>query len=279
MTCLELYARSVQVDGGEIELLADEDQPGGWLVLLDRVRQSYVSLDDPTYLEFPYVQVLAEIIGGLAPGALDAVHVGGGGATLPRWLAATRPASVQIVFETHPGLLRIVQDRLPMPADSTVDFRLADGRSGLRALPERSADVVVIDAFTGGRVPADVSSSEFFADVRRVLRPSGVLLMNTTGARASIYLRRLVAAVATSFPEVLIHGETGSTVGNLVIAAAGVGRLPAVAHGAQHGPMGAPVALSGRRLRSFVDGAQPLTDASPMRSPVPPDEAWRVGGG
>jgi SAM-dependent methyltransferase len=266
------------VDGGEVELLADEDLPGGWWVLLDRVRQSYVSLDDPTYLEFPYVQVLAGTIDALPPGPLEAVHVGGGGATLPRWLAAVRPGSVQVVFDTHEELRRIVRHRLPLQADSGVDFRLGDGRSGVAGLAADSADVVVIDAFSGGRVPAGLGTAEFFADVSRVLRPSGILLMNTTGRKTSLYVRRLMAAISASFPEVAVHGDSLSAVGNLVIAATAGGRLTNVDHPADDGPMGAPIALSGATLAGFIGAAEPLTDASPMRSPVPPDETWRVGG-
>lgn len=267
----------MQRDGGEVELLADEDRPGGWLLLLDRVRQSYVSLDDPTYLEFPYVQVLAETVDALPPGPLDVVHVGGGGATLPRWIAEIRPGSVQVVFEAHSELLRVVRARLPMRPDSGVDLRLGDGRSGVAGRPSDSADAVVLDAFSGGRVPAALSTAEFFADVFRVVRPTGMLLVNTTGLTHSLYLRRLVAAISESFPEVLVYGESRGMVGNLVIAAAGAGALPIGAVVADDGPMGPPLALSGPALTSFVDNAEPLTDVSSLRSPTPPDETWRVG--
>ncbi len=47
--------------GGAAELLADADRPGGWLLLVDRIRQSYVDLDDPTYLDFEYVQSFADV--------------------------------------------------------------------------------------------------------------------------------------------------------------------------------------------------------------------------
>jgi hypothetical protein len=36
--------------------------------------------------------------------------------------------------------------------------------------------------------------------------------------------------------------------------------------------------LGGERLRAFLVGALPLTDADPVRSPPPPEETWRVGG-
>ena len=263
------------VDGGVVELLADDDRRGGWLLLLDRVRQSYVCLDDPAYLEFPYVQVLAEAIGALPPGVLDVVHVGGGAATLPRWIAASRPGSVQVVFESHPELFRVVQTRLPIPAGSGIDLRQGDGRSGLSGLRTASADVVVIDAFSGGRVPAALGTIEFFGAVTRVLRPTGILLMNATGTPSSPYLRRLVAAMASLFAEIVLYGDVTTDVGNLVIAAT-PGRLAAETLLAPDGPMGPPLALSGPSLSDFIDGADPLSDASSMRSPVPPDDTWRV---
>jgi hypothetical protein len=34
--------------------------------------------------------------------------------------------------------------------------------------------------------------------------------------------------------------------------------------------------LTGPALSTFIGDAQPLTDASSMRSPIPPDESWRV---
>ncbi|WP_090475990.1 spermidine synthase [Nakamurella panacisegetis] len=266
------------MNDGQVELLADDDRPGGWLLLLDRVRQSYVALDDPSYLEFPYVQALAEAVVAMPEGPLEAIHIGGGGATLPRWLAQVRPGSAQVVFEPHPELLRVVQSRLPVPPDSGIEFRPADGRRGLGAHPADSADVVVIDAFSGGRVPAELSTAEFFADVARVLRSTGLLLINTTAAAQSMYLRRIVAAVATQFAEIVVSGQTTGDVGNLVIVAGRAGHLPIELVLAEDGPLGPSLALSGPALGDFVGDVEPLTDASPMRSPIPPDATWRVGG-
>ena len=263
--------------GGEVEILADEEHAGGFLLLLDRIRQSFVAVDDPTYLEFPYVQVLGEIIHALPPGPIDAVHVGGGAATLPRWLAATRPGSNQQVFEVNAELLRMVEHRLPIAPDAGIDVRLQEGRAGIRALPDSSADLIVVDAFSAGRVPADLTTVEFFHDVARVMRRSGVLLVNTTATAGSQYLRRLIAAVAAAeLGEILVFGEQDGEVGNVVLAAA---LAPAVLPPmAGIGPLGRPLALSGPALAGFLTGAAPLTDADPMRSPMPRDEIWRVGG-
>src|SRR3954466_15255853 len=81
-----------------IELIVDEEHPGGTMLVMDDVRQSYVDLDDPTYLDFEYVQYFASVLVTLPPGPLAVTHIGGGGLTLPRYLQACRPGSPQIVF-------------------------------------------------------------------------------------------------------------------------------------------------------------------------------------
>ena len=266
----------MRANGDEIELLADDDRPGGWLLLLDRVRQSYVDLSDPTYLEFPYVQALAAAVAALSPGPLDVVHIGGGGATLPRWIAATRPGSSQLVVESHAELLRVVCTRLPVGPSSGIQLMHGDGRSVLAELADDSVDVVIIDAFSGGRVPGDLTTVEALADAHRILRPSGLLLMNVTASDESFYLRRLVAALSGPFTELVLQREQRGGVGNLVIVAAGAGQLP-VGVIVDDSPLGQVLPLTGTSLRSFVGAASPLSVDSPMRSPEPPDDSWRVG--
>src|SRR5215217_5309163 len=80
---------------GTAELLRDLDRPNGWLLSVDGVAQSYVDLDNPTHLEFEYVRRIGDVLDRLSePGkSMDAVHIGGGACTIPRYVAATRPGS------------------------------------------------------------------------------------------------------------------------------------------------------------------------------------------
>lgn len=80
------------VSFGEVELLRDLDRPDGWMLIRDGVPQSYVDLTDPTYLDFSYTQLMASVIDCLPEGPLDAVHIGGGACTIPRYISARRPA-------------------------------------------------------------------------------------------------------------------------------------------------------------------------------------------
>lgn len=267
---------------GEIELLADVDRPGGWLLLIDRIRQSYVDLDDPTYLDFEYIQSFAAVLDALPAGPLAVTHVGGGACTLVRYLAATRPGSSQIVLEPDEALTALVRARLPFARGTRVRIRPVDGRTGLAQLADGGADVVVVDAFDGGRVPPELTTQEFMTDVARVLRPSGVVLVNVADGPPGIFVRRLIAAVRSVLPEALLAADPavikGRRFGNLVLAASRAELPLADVRRTAAGAMFPYRVLAGAELVAFAGGALPLVDVDHMRSPAPPDEMWRVGG-
>jgi len=272
----------VDVRSGRAELLADADRPGGWLLLLDRIRQSYVDLDNPTYLDFEYIRILADVLDALPAGPLRITHVGGGGLTFARYAAATRPGSSQLVFEPDDSLTAFVRSRLPLRRGSRIRVRAVDGRTGIHGLRPRSADVVVLDAFSGGRVPADLTTAEAMSEIGRVIRPDGVLLANLADGPPLQYARRVLASVRTVLPDVVAIADAavlrGRRFGNICIAAGRIA-LPETAIRAAAARADFPLrVLGGDRLRAFIGGALPLTDADPIRSPPPPDETWRVGG-
>ena len=90
------------------EIVADDERDGGRLLLLDGVGHSYVDLDDPTHLEFDYVQSIASLIDTAYPSgeALTGYHLGAGGLTVPRYLDVVRPGTTSLVSEIDPGWWR-----------------------------------------------------------------------------------------------------------------------------------------------------------------------------
>src|SRR5689334_8042818 len=86
---------------------ADPSVPGGRTLVLNSARHSYVDLDDPRHLEFAYVQWLGAVTDVLKPGPLDALHLGGGGFTVPDYVRTTRPGSDQLVLELDGGLVSL----------------------------------------------------------------------------------------------------------------------------------------------------------------------------
>ncbi|HMI33166.1 MAG TPA: fused MFS/spermidine synthase [Propionibacteriaceae bacterium] len=240
-----------------------------------RTDQSYVDLDDPLRLEFDYVQRLADIVDSVAsPGQrIRVVHVGGAGMTLPRYLAATRPTSAQVVLEPDIELTAFIRRRLPLPAGSGIKVRDTDGRRGIAELRDGYADLMIIDAFVGARVPADLTTGDFLADARRVLSDHGVIIINLTDRGPLGYAKRVLAGVRPAFPYVLLCTEAstlkGRRFGNVIIAGAAT-PLPysAIAERAGRPPFPYRV-LHGARVRQLVADSMPFSDEDAEESPEP----------
>ncbi|MGW1726028.1 spermidine synthase [Streptomyces sp. NPDC002306] len=271
------------VDHGFAKLMPDVDRERAWLLTVDGAPQSYVDLDEPTHLEFEYARRLGHVLDTVAePGrALDALHLGGGAFTLPRYLAATRPGSRQDVVEADQGLLKLVVEQLPLPADADIALHAADARGWLEGAPDDSADVLVADVFGGSRVPAHLTSVGYARETGRVLREDGVYLANLADAAPFAFLRSQLATFATVFPQLALIAEPGvlrgRRFGNAVLVAArrpldtaALTRLVAadafparVEHGAA--------------LRDFTGDARPVRDEDAVPSPEPPDGAFGIG--
>lgn len=180
---------------------ADPDRSSGRVLVLDDLNHSYVDLADPTHLAFGYTQRFADAVDTAFPAGepLDAVHLGGGGFTMPRWLAATRPGSTSTVLEVDGGVVDLAHRELGAAAIPATEVRVGDARTTLRELPDGSADVVVGDAFGARSVPWHLATVEFLDEVRRVLRPDGVYLLNVIDRDPLDLLRAETATVADRF--------------------------------------------------------------------------------
>src|SRR5580693_6005600 len=105
---------------GRLELLGDLDRPRAWMLLTGGVPQSHVDLDDPRHLELEYMRRLGHLIDLAAPAGapLRVLHLGGGGLTLARYVAATRPGSRQLAVEADSEVAMLVRRRLPLDQPS-----------------------------------------------------------------------------------------------------------------------------------------------------------------
>ena len=152
------------------------------------------------------------------------VHVGGGALTLPRYVAASRPRSSQIVFEPDAELTAFVRRRLPLPRRSGIRVRPVDGRAGMSSLPDGRAELIIVDAFVGAQVPPELTTVEFLADARRALAPHGVVVINITDRGPSAYGRRVLAGVRAVFEHSLLAAEPstlkGRRFGNILVIGA-----------------------------------------------------------
>lgn len=256
-------------------VLPDPHNPGAWVVRVGGADQSWVDPADPTRLEFDYMQRLADLVDNHATVGerLRVIHVGGAAMTLARYVAHTRPTSPQIVLEPDAALTEEVRTKAPLPRNSGIKVRPLDGATGVSAMRDDFADVIIVDAFAGARVPGELVGLDFLAQCRRVLHADGLLLLNVTDTHPFGWTRRVLAGLQAYFPYRLLGAESatlkGRRFGNVVIAASPVSlpldRLERTAAGAVF-----PYRLvHGEHLDRLVGGAQPFHGVG-EDSPGPP---------
>ena len=133
--------------------------------------------------------------------------IGGGGAIGPRQFVDQDPQTIVDLVEIDPLVVDISRRYFFLPDDSRLKVHVEDGRNFARATTDRY-DLVILDAFTvGGQVPFHLTTQEFMHEVRSLLKPDGVFLVNINSAVEgpnSRILRAEYKTALTVFDAVLI---------------------------------------------------------------------------
>lgn len=260
------------VAGGIAELLRDADRPGGFELSLAGVPQSYVDVDDPTHLEFAYVRLLGDLLDLVAEERrpLTVLHLGGGACTLPRYVAATRPGSTQLVVEADAPLVELVHAELGTPG---FRVRIGDARQELARLGDATSDVVLGDVFADARVPQHLTTIEHVREVARVLRTRGTYAVNLGDGGDLAFTRGQAATLRPVFAHVLLMADPGvlrgRRFGNVVLAASDAPLPESALRRRAARAAGTARVVTAKDLDEFVGAALVVTDATARSTPVP----------
>jgi hypothetical protein len=262
---------------GTADLHRDADRAHAWVLSVGGVAQSYVDLDDPTALD--YVRRFGDVVDLLPPGPVDALHIGGAACTLPRYVAATRPGSRQLVFDADGELVELVRAQLGLRVPG-LRVRVTDGREGLATRREDTADLVVVDAFVRATLAGGLATLESTRAIAAILRPGGTYLANITDGAGLPFARRFLATLREVFPEVALLADPGvlrgRRFGNLVFAAART-ELPTAALATRTASAAFPArCVTGPDLEKLAGKARPLTNEDTPLPPNPPEDILGV---
>jgi hypothetical protein len=232
----------------------DATRPSGRVLVLDNLDHSYVDLDDPTYLDFRYIRLFAAVVDTrFGTGPLDALHLGGGGFSFPRWLSATRPGTRNTVLELDPEIVKLAERDLGLRRGPAMRVRTGDARLEIEEEPPGAYDLAVGDAFGGVSVPWHLTTKEMVREVKRTLRPGGVYVLNLIDSGPRRFVRAMLATLRAEFDDVLLVAPPAGTYGNHV-AVASDRRIDPPAIG------GDGRVVDGTELDTFVGDAKVLRD-------------------
>jgi len=246
-----------------VEIEADDDRPQGLGIVLNGSRNSYVDLDDPTYLEFRYMRLFADVVAPRADSAaVDVLHLGGAGFTFPRYINAVRAGANSQVLEIDAELVDYAEEELALEQSDRLRVRTGDARLTIAAEADGSYDVIVGDAFSGLTIPWHLTTTEFVAELDRVLRPDGIVVANLIDGEDLGFARAELATYKAHFNHVaLIRPQVqpdsdwpDSVARNLMLIASDV-PLPLIEVDPQDG-----ILLDEADTTALIDDAEVLTD-------------------
>lgn len=156
-----------------------------------------------------FTWMLEDLARAYAPRLDDVLCIGMGVGIVPRDLA--RAGSRVDVVEINPAVVPVARRFFDLDT-TTFSLTIGDGRWFVNQARARY-DAVILDAFVGDSVATHLMSRESFAAIARLLKPDGVLVINTFvdfDSPKDFLGASLAKTLGSVFPSVRIHGARGA---------------------------------------------------------------------
>ncbi|WP_258133576.1 MULTISPECIES: spermidine synthase [unclassified Arthrobacter] len=222
---------SYEIDTGLAEIEPDPYGANRFILKVNGVPSSHIDLDDPGYLDFEYMRWMepvftfgfpAEQFDGRAR-KLRVLHLGGGGCSMARWVAAAYENARQVVVELDAKLAELVRTRFEVPRAPLVRLRVGDAGQVLPTLSDDSRDVIIRDVFAGSTTPRELTTIGYAKQAQRVLDQGGVYLLNCGDSADLAGARAEAATLLSVFAHVAMIADPpmfkGRRYGNIVFLA------------------------------------------------------------
>ncbi|MDI3330614.1 MAG: fused MFS/spermidine synthase [Micrococcus sp.] len=197
----------LSVSGERARIIPDEHDDG-WVLEIGGAVQSHVDLAEPARIRYEYLRRMANVLDVCWPSAepIRILHLGAGALTLPRYVQATRPGSVQTVVDLDRELPSFVTSELPLPEGTELSVVIGDAREELAHLPQGRYEAIVLDIDTGADAASHLTGERFYSELLGRLTARGVLLVNIGDDAGLRFLARQARALESAAVETGLTG-------------------------------------------------------------------------
>ncbi len=150
-------------------------------LIIDNLTHSYTDLKDPYHLEYSYLKIFDEFLlwSNISSRPAKMLFIGGGGYTFPRYIEKKYPMVEMDVVEIDPEITRIVYQYLGISGDTRIRSFNEDARWFVMNQTQREVyDFIFLDAFNDLSIPYHLTTKEFTAQLKPLLKKDGILLAN-----------------------------------------------------------------------------------------------------
>jgi spermidine synthase len=188
---------------GLLQVLQSRSSPARFYLNDYLVQNTYDVQQKKSTTMFTYM--LQGLARAYAPQLREVLCIGMGIGIVPRELA--REGVAVDVVEINPAVVPLAERFFDLDTKA-FDLFMGDGRYFVNR-SGRKYDAVILDAFLGDSIPSHLMSREAFLGIRGVLKPEGVLVINTFvdfGSTTDFLSASLYKTLASVFPGVRVHG-------------------------------------------------------------------------
>ena len=174
--------------------------------------QSLMDIDHPDELAIEYLQLFrAGLL--LTPDAHNALLIGGGGFSFPKFMAAQHPGIHLDVVELDPGMVEVARRFFHYSDKPNVSVHIGDARIFLNRLQANAAakkfDIAFADAYnSAANIPFHLATREFFSALSSAITDDGTAVVNiiatVEGPKNCLY-RHMYYELKQFFPEVRVY--------------------------------------------------------------------------
>lgn len=259
------------IDTGTAIIESDPYGANRYILKVNGVPSSHVDLDDPGYLDFEYMRWMEPVFNLGFPAAdfdgrarkLRVLHLGGGGCSMARWVAANYENARQVVVELDAKLAELVRNHFEVPRAPLVRLRVGDAAQVLPTLSDDSRDAIIRDVFAGSTTPRQLTTVAYAREAQRVLDAGGVYLANCGDTADLAGAKAEAATLLEVFEHVALIADPpmlkGRRYGNIVFLASDepLALGPAFERSLRTAPLPAQL-VSGPGVQRFANGAAPI---------------------
>lgn len=207
-----------------LTITAEEANPAHRAFYQDKLRHSEIDLAHPETLQYPYHRLYEGYVNNARGRNADPVRLlclGGGGYAYPQHLFVARPGSDIIAVEIDPAVTRAAQAAFGLALDAPITIHHLDARNYIADAVRQNElspgsvppfDFIICDSISDYTVPYHLTTREFMQDVKSLLTPDGLFIMNTVDIYSS---GRFMNAVNQTLREVFDHVAAISTISDL----------------------------------------------------------------
>ena len=149
----------------------------------NKVKQSQIFLDEPDTLSLAYTRYMTLVL-LLCQKIQNVLHIGLGGAVLPRFFQKYFPDVQQDILECNPVVIEIAQQYFHFKPHSIMQVHLTD--AAIWNNQGKKYDLIFMDAFTAKGTPEHLQQRTFYAKLSQMLAPDGWISTNTWTANFSL---------------------------------------------------------------------------------------------